>query len=260
MALKDDLESNYSRVGTVLIERLYDSEDFLSLSGVESTDVMARHAGVNASSNVLDIGAGLGGPALHMVETLGCKVTAVDLVQTNVDQAQARAKARGLDSKASFHQADAQALPFTDGAFDVVFSQDAFCHVPNKQQVINEATRLARSGGKITFIDWVESGSMSAQMQQSVYSALAAENLATAAQYKGWLAQNGCAVTVEDDISSVFASRYQSAMERLRGMEDEISKQFSPRVFGIMVEKNAAIQDAFDSGDLGGVLIVADRP
>ena len=34
------LETNYSRIGSALIERLYDSEGFLSLSGVESTEAI----------------------------------------------------------------------------------------------------------------------------------------------------------------------------------------------------------------------------
>ncbi len=256
MSLKA-LETNYSPVGSVLIERLYDSENFLSLSGVESTDVMANHASISTSSTVLDIGSGLGGPALHLAETRGCNVTGVDLVQTNVDEAEARAKARGLDEKVSFQRADAMALPFADNAFDVIFSQDAFCHVPDKQKVIGEAARLVRPGGNIAFIDWIATGPMSDAMQASVFESLVVENLATAPDYKGWLADHGCAVTVEQDISPVFTARYQAAMERLRGMEAEISEQFSPRVYNIMVERNTALHDAFASGGLGGVMLVA---
>jgi len=252
------LESNYSRVGSALIERLYETDSVLSLSGLEATDRLAAEAGIGTGSLVLDIGSGLGGPALRLAESLGCRVTGVDLVQTNVETAQARAEARGLAERVGFRQGDAQDLPFADDSFDVIFSQDALCHVPAKVQAVAEAVRLVRPGGRIAFTDWVETGPMSAAMQETVLDALASENLAAPAQYRDWLAGRGCEVRVLEDISNVFAERYRAVMDRLATLETEISEQFSPRVYKIMAEKNGALLDAFAAGSLGGMLLVAE--
>ncbi|MCA8929796.1 MAG: methyltransferase domain-containing protein [Alphaproteobacteria bacterium] len=254
------LETNYSRLGSALIERLYDTDSVLSLSGLEATDRLAAEAAIAAESRVLDIGCGLGGPALRLAETRGCQVTGVDLVQTNVETALTRAEARGLADQVGFRQGDAQDLPFADDSFDVIFSQDALCHVPAKVQAVAEAVRLVRPGGRIAFTDWVETGPMVPAMQETVLDALASENLAAPAQYRDWLGGRGCEVLVQEDISAVFAARYRSVMDRLAALEGEISSRFSPRVYQIMAEKNGALLEAFDAGTLGGVLMVAEAP
>ena len=81
---------------------------------------------------VLDVGCGLGGPAFHLAETRGAIVTGVDLVDLNIESATERASTRGLRDRVQFRVANALDLPFADEAFDVVFGQDAWCHVPDK--------------------------------------------------------------------------------------------------------------------------------
>lgn len=254
------LELNYSRVGVELIERMYDTDSVLSLSGLEATERLATEAGIGAGSKVLDLGCGLGGPAMHLAEKLGCSVTGVDLVQTNIDTAQQRASDRGLSTKVQFQQGDAQDLPFADNSFDVIFSQDAWCHVPDKAQLISEVGRVVSPEGRIAFTDWVRTGPMSEETMAAVADALGVANLATPEQYREIFMGRDCKVQVHEDISDVFAASYSAVMDRLAGMEDEISSQFSPRVFAIMTEKNGALLEAFEAGCLGGTLFVADAP
>lgn len=254
------LELNYSRVGAALIERMYDTDSVLSLSGLEATDRLALEAGIGAENKVLDIGSGLGGPALHLAQSRGCSVTGVDLVLTNVETAQQRAMDRGLADRVGFQQGDAQDLPFADNSFDVIFSQDAWCHVPDKAQLASEVVRLASPEGRIAFTDWVQTGPMSDETMAGVADALGVANLATPEQYRDLFIGRGCKVRLHEDISDVFASTYTTVMDRLKTMEDEISSQFSPRVFAIMTEKNGALLEAFEAGSLGGTLFVADAP
>ena len=46
-------------------------------------------------------------------------------------------------------------------------------------------------------------------------------------------------------------------MSNLADLEEEISKQFSPRVFNVIQEKNMTILDAFAAGEMGGWQFVA---
>jgi len=63
---------------------------------------------------------------------------------------------RGLinDARARFQTADAQALPFAVGSFDVVASALAFNFVPDKPLALAEMRRVLRPGGHVAFYVW----------------------------------------------------------------------------------------------------------
>ncbi|MGY9057897.1 MAG: SAM-dependent methyltransferase [Alphaproteobacteria bacterium] len=254
----DDLRSNYSKLGTGLIERLY-GDDFLSLSGVESSDFMVERAGIGSASTVLDIGCGVGGPALHLAEKTGCTLTGIDLIEWHTEEATARAATRGLSARTHFQPGDATALDFADGSFDVAWSQDAWCHVPDKAAVVAEAARVIKPGGMLALTDWVQLGEMEPAYLAEVKSAVASPNFASPAEYVGWMEANGLTVIAQDDISDHFTARYQMMIANLKKIEAEISEQFSPRVYGIILEKNGMILRAFEDGKLGGCRFVARK-
>ncbi len=256
---EDDIRRNYSRVGTNLIEQLY-GDDFLSLSGVESSDAMIAATGIDAETRVLDIGCGVGGPTLHLAETTGCHATGIDLMEWHAEEAAARAVTRGLGSRTVFKAGDATNLPFDDASFDVVWSQDAWCHVPDKAAVVREASRAVTTGGHIAFTDWVALSDMAPDYLAEVQMAVASPNFATPLLYRTWLNNEGCTVLDNEDISDRFAARYRSMIANLNALEAQVSNQFSPRVFAIMQEKNTMILKAFEDGKLGGVQIVARKP
>lgn len=257
-ALKKALETNYNATGSAMIEKLY-SENFLSLSGADGTDRLVEASGIGPNAHILDIGCGLGGPAMRIADKHGRKVTGVDLVETNVATARARVEDAGLVDQVEIIQGDATALPFANGAFDAVFTQDALCHVPDKAAAISEAARVVSNHGAIGITDWVETSAMTAERREQVLDALSAPNLETQVGYAQALEDNGFKATVSEDISNVFAAFYDGVMVRLKGMEAEISERFSPRVFTIMMQKNGVFQTAFAEGSLGGALVVGRR-
>lgn len=109
---------------------------------------------LNASSHVLEIGSGSGGPALFLAETIGCRVIGFDVNEFGINNANALARKRNLDSLARFQVADAsQALPFEQNTFDAVISNDAMCHIPRRFEVFKEWHRVLKPGGQMLFTD-----------------------------------------------------------------------------------------------------------
>ena len=252
------IKKNYSKIGASLIEKLY-SDDYLSIGGSESTDLLASHAGITAESRVLDVGSGLGGPALWLAETRGCQVTGLDLVETNVSEANSRAKARGLDRLVRFECGDATAMPFAPGSFDVVWGQDAWCHIPDKGRLIGACARLLGQGGTIAFTDWLETGAMDDAKRTELHEATASSDMATMSEYCSHLEEKGFAVVERSDISATFVRQYRAVITRLKSFEAEITDQFGAKIYGIMMEKNGAILRGFEDGFIGGGRIVARR-
>lgn len=256
---EDDIRKNYSKVGTNLIEQLY-GDDFLSLSGFRSSDEMIGAARITATSQVLDVGCGVGGPALRLAEQTGCHVTGIDLMEWHAEEAASRAAKRGLSERTDFRSGDATELPFSEASFDVVWSQDAWCHVPDKEKVVSEAARVLKPGGYVAFTDWVSLDVMEPKYMAAVQAAIAATGYATPDQYHGWLEEAGCSVLESEDISDRFAARYRTMIDNLSKLETKISEQFSPRVFAVMQQKNTTILNAFEDGKLGGWQIIAQSP
>src|SRR5690348_7150727 len=70
--------------------------------GLEATADLARLAKIDTAMSVLDIGAGVGGPARFLNETYGCRVTGVDLSEEFVDVARYLTERTGQSGKVSF--------------------------------------------------------------------------------------------------------------------------------------------------------------
>jgi len=101
----------------------------------------------------LDVGCGSGLFAIRLVQTLpGLRVVAVDLSEPMLELARLNAAGAGVDG-VTFVQADAKALPFEDGSFDLVLSQHTLHHIPLPELLVSEAVRVARPGGCVLLRD-----------------------------------------------------------------------------------------------------------
>ena len=110
---------------------------------------------VQAGERVLDVAAGNGNASLAAARR-GADVTAADYVTSLLDRAQARAASEGL--VIATERADAEALPFPDGSFDVVLSTFGVMFAPNQEQAAAELVRACRPGGRIGLANWTPSG------------------------------------------------------------------------------------------------------
>ena len=131
-------------------------EDFGQTSWVttDESKEIPRLLAMTTASTVLEVGCGSGGYALHLAESVGCKIVGLDINEPGVQNANQLAKSRGLDSRARFEQCDASMrLPFEDSAFDAVFSNDVLCHLPNRQNVMSEMFRVLKPGRLMLFSD-----------------------------------------------------------------------------------------------------------
>lgn len=114
----------------------------------------AAQLGIGAESDVLEVGSGSGGPAVHLALTLGCRVTGVDLNEHGVRNAGTLADHRGVADRARFLTVDAsRPLPFPAASFDAVISNDAMCHIRDRLAVLRDWHRVLRPGGRALFTD-----------------------------------------------------------------------------------------------------------
>ncbi|MDH4468490.1 MAG: bifunctional 2-polyprenyl-6-hydroxyphenol methylase/3-demethylubiquinol 3-O-methyltransferase UbiG [Bacteriovoracaceae bacterium] len=100
----------------------------------------------NEKLKILDLGSG-GGFLSNQLATYGHKVTGVDISQSSLDVA----KKHDLTKSVQYIKGDVRKLPFEDESFDVVCAMDLLEHVNNPVEVVREASRVLRRGGKFYF-------------------------------------------------------------------------------------------------------------
>src|SRR6476620_4891743 len=107
---------------------------------------------LRAGQRVLDVAAGNGNATLAAARRW-CEVTSTDYVPALLERGKERAAAERLHA-IDFQEADAEALPFDDGSFDVVMSTFGCMFAPNPPRVAGELLRVCRSGGRIAMANW----------------------------------------------------------------------------------------------------------
>jgi ubiquinone/menaquinone biosynthesis C-methylase UbiE len=105
---------------------------------------LAEACGVRRGMRVLDVAAGPGNAAIPAALT-GASAVASDLTPELLEAGRREAARRGADLE--WRQADAEALPFADGEFDVVMSCLGVMFAPHHQASAGELIRVCRPGG-----------------------------------------------------------------------------------------------------------------
>ena len=127
-------------------------EDFHTMGRFATTELVELLE-ITSADEILDAGSGIGGTARFVADRCGCRVTAVDLTEEYCDVNRWLNRLVGLGDQIQVRQADVTQLPFTDGTFDVIFSQHVQMNVADKSHLYTEARRVLRDGGRIAIWD-----------------------------------------------------------------------------------------------------------
>lgn len=112
---------------------------------------LVKFSQLSAKSSVLDVGCGTGVVAITAAR-MGATVSGVDISPQLLEHA---SKNKSLAKvEVDFKEGDAEALPYSDGSFDVVLSQFGHMFAPNAQLAIDEMVRVLKPGGIIAFSTW----------------------------------------------------------------------------------------------------------
>jgi ubiquinone/menaquinone biosynthesis C-methylase UbiE len=117
--------------------------------------ILVAATGIGPGVRVLDVAAGSGNISLPAAKT-GAEVVSTDLTPDLLLRSQARAAEQGLTL--DFREANAHALPFGDGEFDVVMSAIGVMFAPDHQRAASELVRVCKTGGTIGVISWTAEG------------------------------------------------------------------------------------------------------
>ncbi|MGI9411455.1 MAG: class I SAM-dependent methyltransferase [Hyphomicrobiaceae bacterium] len=99
----------------------------------------------------IDVATGAGHTAIAFAPHVS-HILATDLTEEMLDQVRRQVKDKGLGNVDTAH-ADAEALPFGDGTFDLVTCRIAPHHFGDIPKFVSEAFRVLKSGGTFALVD-----------------------------------------------------------------------------------------------------------
>ena len=245
---------------SILTVELLQHHDQDHFGGLAATDALARHAKINESTHVLDLCCGLGGPARYLAYHHGCRVTGVDMNTDRLAGAVRLTERTKLQDRVLFHHANALQTGLADETFDVIVSQEAFCHIPDKKTLIAECVRLLKPGGCIVYTDILARNSMTNEIRSRLESEMAFSELSTLEQYCHLLEEKGCQVVKVEDLSDDWAQILIDRLAMYRSLKEQTVSSFGLAHFQKWDRTYSFFVDLYRSGELGGGRFVARKP
>jgi cyclopropane fatty-acyl-phospholipid synthase-like methyltransferase len=112
------------------------------------TEWLAEALDLQRGMQVLDLGCGRALSSVYLRREFGVQVWATDL-WFNASENIQRVRDAGVEDGVFPIRADARALPFSDGFFDVVVSVDSFMYFGTDDLYLNYLARFVKPGGQV---------------------------------------------------------------------------------------------------------------
>ena len=189
--------------------------------GRAATEAFTPHLGLRADMHVLDVGAGIGGPARYFARHHGCRVTGIDLTAEFVEVARALTLRVNMQNQVAFEQGSALALPFAPESFDAATMLHVGMNIEDKAALFTEVRRVLKPGGVFGIYDVMREST-----EPLVYPVPWADSAetsfpATLAEYKRDLVAAGFAPEWErnfrEDVAAFFQQQQAAAQAAAGG-------------------------------------------
>lgn len=188
----------------------------IHVGGFASSMALAQAAGIREGQSVLDLCSALGAGLRFLVKNFNVRGYGLDGTEHMLEEAKKRTVRDGMDGSIEFKLGDVTSIPWDNGTFDVVWGEDAWCYVTDKEKQISEAARVLKKGGTIAFTDWVEGpkGLPDADAER-ISRFMKFPYMESQKGYEALLKKYGFEVKVSDDLTSDFADHIQFYIDML---------------------------------------------
>jgi len=181
--------------------------DHFHTGGLRASRELLALVQIRAEDRVLDIGAGLAGPARLLASEYGCRVDCLEMSADFCAGAVLLNRLTGLDERIEVHEGSALALPFADDSFDVVWMQNVGMNIADKRTLYAEIFRALKPGGRYGFQE-MAAGNVAASHFPLPWATDPADSfLVSAEEMQSVLGEIGFIAELFEDTSDIHLSR-----------------------------------------------------
>lgn len=200
----------------------YDEDQTLQEAMARLNEVMAQRGGIQADQRVLDVGSGNGAAPIYLAQECGCQVVGLNLSERENEFARQRAQEEGVDDLVDIRYGDFHELPFADGEFDVVWSQESLLHAVDKPRVLRECLRVLRPGGRLVLSDLLMREDVPEDERQTLYARVGTPEMWDLDGYAAALRDAGFRIERSEDWNANVAPTYGAVRDALQERRDEL--------------------------------------
>ena len=227
--------------------------------GLDANDVLGAATGIGDGAKVADFCAGLGGPARYFAHRYGAFVTGVELTPARVKGANELTQLVGLQERVRIVEGNIMAAPLADKSIDVVISQEALLHIPDRRRAMSEAFRILKQGGRLAFTDWVAHELLAADDVDLLWEGQAVQALESPRSYRDLLTQIGFRVSSSYELTAQWALLLRVRLEMYQKLRKEAEAAGTPSGHDAFYKSYVRLADLMLDHVLGGVRIVAEK-
>ncbi|MCH9631704.1 MAG: 2-methoxy-6-polyprenyl-1,4-benzoquinol methylase, mitochondrial [Chlamydiae bacterium] len=218
-----------------LVEIVY-GQGYLSQGGSKMVEQMFQGIDLE-KKRILDIGCGVGGPALHLAKNYNVSVVGIDPETSMIRRSQEALDKLQTNSKDSLKGSAYFAVmedplslqQFPDNSFDIVTSKESILHVPleHKQNYFREIFRVLKKGGQLVILDWLHRSpnyteDISAMMEMDGVPF----HLTTFSEYHQTVLLAGFSDVAINDLTGLIAKLTQQDLITIDAKQNQIIERF----------------------------------
>lgn len=196
----------------------------------------------------IDLGSGYCGAARFLTKRFGSQVLAVNLSPAQNRRARRLNEQASVDDRVTVVDASYNDVPVPDAVADLVWSQDAFLHAPQRDVPMAEAARILKPGGEFLFTDPMAADGVSASDLSGVLERLNLSSLASPGEYQRLASKAGLEFLEFEDLSEMLPIHYGRVLEETQANADQLLKTASQQYLDAMM---TGLQNWVDAGNRG---------
>ena len=217
----------------------------------------ARLPEVSSTTTIFDLGSGYGDMARFLARRFGCRVVGLNLVHSQNLLSLSLSRAAKLAVSAV--QADFARVPFPSACAEVVWSQEALLHAPDRRRVLQDAARILQPGGVFIFTDLLQTGPMEPQEAKLIQERVKIKPLDSFDSYQTYLAEVGLETVEIADLSRYVARSYDDHINQIEEHRDTLVKAVGPEFVDYTIIAMGRWVKAAEEGKLGWGMFVARK-